>query len=477
MTLLDFRQNPFKNSHSQYNKSCLSIGVQPEYATGDVLLASCYRALRLVNRQESEIDLEQIDSLPGELTSEDGEFDMWKFLFEEALRSPERRGESRPLPQLTPLVPSLGAYSGVLGRRRSRWNPGRLAIYALASGVGPHKFPEVVRNFAATLDTSSDEDDQFAVFLDTRLSPLLGDQRNRVDDDWEAPFLNWTEVPYREETNLPLIPAEAFAQDLGQLLHLKRSLTRRQWCALVESLLRLGLSTHVLWVCRLNCHVWQSILEVLDGCNPPHKDDLGRTWWDKHLGFGAFLEGGQGSESYIRRHVESYAIARLGINLVLHGLDNAGSGWALDDQDGQPLPAATQISHMLNHVYDARRSLSEEPRSWAMSELGHILDDESSKISAKSGSPKNLKEFLDYTLRRRLSKNPSLSEHDQGYLLTKRSGSSNAPWVVRPGPVLLLALCYATCQSLPGAPITLARPGSAVFLLRCTVIHRRPSRR
>ena len=143
MTLAQFRQRPFVENHPQYERSCLSIGVQPEYATGDVLLGSCYRALQLVTVQESEVDLEDVNQLPERLGSHSGPVEMWQFVFEKTLRSPVRPRESssRPLPQLVPLVPSLGKFSGVLGRPRSRWNPGRLAIYALASGVGPGDFP------------------------------------------------------------------------------------------------------------------------------------------------------------------------------------------------------------------------------------------------------------------------------------------------------------------------------------------------
>lgn len=455
MTLAEFCQKPFQHNHPQYDNSCLSIGVQPEYATGDVLLGSCYRALGLIDIQESEVNLENIDSLPQQLETVSSEVEMWRLLFEQALRSPERPRESRALPQLTPLVPSLGAYSGVLGRPRSRWNPGKLAIYALACGIGPVGTPELLYALAAKLDVFEREDDQFAIFLDNSVSSLLGDLRNPIGDDWQPPNIEWIQVPYRQEIGPPLSPSEVFAQDLAHLLQLKDSLTRRQWCALIESLLRLGLSTHVLWICRLNYYVWQEMQKILGGGIPPTQESIEETWWQRHLGYGAFLEGGQGSDSYFSRHVESYATARLGINLVLHGLHDANYGWTLDEVNDYGLPTSYQISNMLSHVSAARESLSTDPRDWAMSELGRILDQESSKISGNSGAPKNLKEFLVHTLRRRPSKEPSLSEHDQGYLLTKLPGPLNAPWVVRPGPVLLLALSYSTWKSQEGAPVTL----------------------
>ena len=457
MTLVQFRQRPFLENHPEYERSCLSIGVQPEYATGDVLLGSCYRALQMVTVQESEVDLEDVNQLPERLGSYTGPVEMWQFVFEKALRSPVRPRESssRPLPQLVPLVPSLGKFSGVLGRPRSRWNPGRLAIYALACGVGPDDFDGTAKDLAKAIDVEEGEDDQLAVFLEQSISPLLGDQRKRVDENWTVPGLTWSQVPYRVERIDPLSPAEALAQDLRELLQLKPSLTRRQWCALVESLLRLGLSAHVLWVCRLNCEVWRSALEVLDGRDPPSEDEVERRLWSGHLGYGAFLDGGQSSDAYFRRQIESYATARLGLNLLLHALKDANVGWTLSVTGNESLPAAKQIDQLLNHISDVRTSLSSDPRSWVMSELGAILDDQSSKVSGRSGSPKNLYEFLAHTLRRRPSKDPSLNEHDQGYLLAKLRGPTNSPWVVRPGPVLLLTMCYSTWKSMHGAPVTL----------------------
>lgn len=457
MKLAQFHIDPFGQNHSQYVSSCLSIGVQPEYATGDVLLGSCYRELKLVKIQESKVNLEDVYQLPERLGSDSAPIELWDFVFDKALRSPVRPKERsfRPLPQLVPLVPSLGEFSGVLGSPRSRWNPGRLATYVLACGAGPRDFYEVARSLANAIDVAEEEDDQFAVFLEQRISPLLQDPKGTFDKDWQESGLKWSQVPYRDYAKDPLSPAEAFAQDLEELIGLKRLLTRRQWCALVESLLRLGLSAHVLWVCRLNWVVWRWALDVLGGIDPPSEDEVEHKVWSGHLGYGAFLESGQSSDSYFKRQVESYVTGRLGINLLLHALEDANAGWTLSVQGGRGLPAAKQISQLLDHIFSFRTCLHSEPKNWAMSKLGGILDDQSSKVSGRSGAPKNLYEFLAHTLRRRPSKDPLLNEHDQGYLLAKLSGAQNAPWLVRPGPVLLLAMCYATEKSMHGAPITL----------------------
>ena len=462
MTLEHFRQQPFSANHSQYDRSCLSLGVQPEYATGDVLLGSCYRVLKLATRQESEVDLEKIHELVQCLDS-DSEAGTWRFLLMDALRSPTRPGESslRPLPQLVPLVPSLGNFAGVLGRRRSRWNPGQLAMYALAAGAGPDNFRPTVEALAHSLDVVEEIDDQFANFLEGTLSPFLDEKKKPIDDNWPTPELDWSRVPYRKVRSNLLSPAEVFVQDLEQLLCLKPSLTRRQWCALFEGLLRLGLTSHVLWACRLNAVAWRFALDVLEGADAPGEQDVEATLWGGHLGHGAFLDGGQNADPYFRRQVESYSVARLGLNLLLHVLEDADVSWNCFSEGISALPAAQQLTSLFSHLSDSIKSgaldhLLPGPSSWMKSQLGRILDAESSKVSGKSaGSPKNLYEFLAHTLRRRPSKDLALKEHDQGYLLAKLSGHSNAPWVVRPGPVLLLAMCYSTYSSMQGAPVTI----------------------
>ena len=282
----------------------------------------------------------------------------------------------------------------MLGRPRSRWNPGRLAIYALACGVGPDDFPTIAKELASALDVVEGDDDEFAIFLERSISPLLGEQKRPVDDDWPVPKINWPQVTYRIEQRAPFSPAEAFAQDLRGLLRLKPSLTRRQWCALLESLLRIGLSTHVLWVCRLNSEVWRYARKVLGGCDSPSEVEVERKLWSGHLSHGAFLDGGQSSDSYFKRQVESYATARLGLNLLLHSLEDASAGWIPDVQDNQGLPAAKQLTLFLDHLSDVSSRLPSDFKSRVMSQLGKILDDQSrQRYQATLDHPKTSTSF------------------------------------------------------------------------------------
>ena len=438
------------------------MGQQPEYATGDVLLASCYRVLGLAAASESNVDLENIHRLPSLLETEAIPATAWEFIFKGALRSPRRRGErtTRPLPQVVPLVPALGNFSGVLGRPRSRWNPGMLALYTLASGTSPEFFEEAVSKFVRALDAVQDYDDEFAWFLENSLKSLPESQRTGGNSTW-LEKIDLPRIAFRDQQRDPWSPAEIFVRDLEKLIQLKPSLTRRQWCALVESLLRIGLASHVLWIGSLNSFVWECSLEVLGGGAPPSRHEIEASLWSSHARNEPYLEGGQSALPYLRRQIESYSMARLGINLLFHALEERGNPLVWPEEvSTSGLPADAQVAHFLEHLGRVRNDLGPDPRGWIASELGSTIDDLAANrgitLSGRSGGvPKNLHEFLAYTLQRRQAEEVVLKEHDQGYLLAKASSARSAPWVVRPGPVLLLAMSHVTHASMPGAPVTL----------------------
>lgn len=358
---------------------------------------------------------------------------------------------------MVPIVPALGKYCGVLGRPRSRWNPGRLAIYALASGRGPSGFRDSVESLSSGLAVNESDDDRFAFFLEKNVSALKCENAAAHATPASLSNPDWSQVPFRAKRDGVLSPAETFVEDLTELMKLKPKLTRRQWIALVESLLRLGLSTHVMWICRVNALVWEWVTGTLAGSEVIDECQIEKSLWSAHLGHGAFLDGGQSADPCFRRHVEAYMVARLGLNLTIHCITDSDPNFDLMGGSSGRLPAPGQVRNLLLRVAQFRRELVEgiQPSLWVKSALGRILDDNSSRISGRAGTSKNLYEFLAHSLRRRLVRDAEMKEHDQGYLLVKSSTSRNAPWVVRPGPALIMALCYTTHRSMNDAPVTL----------------------
>src|SRR5215212_9093161 len=116
MTVDEFKQDPSKHRHKAYENSLFST-VAPEYATGEVLLGSAYRML-LLGMRDSEVDLEHVPAVPGQVPQGFGDIALWdELLFGPGgIDSPLRGGQygSALSRQLMPIVPPVARTACVL---------------------------------------------------------------------------------------------------------------------------------------------------------------------------------------------------------------------------------------------------------------------------------------------------------------------------------------------------------------------------
>jgi hypothetical protein len=171
MNVSDFQRAPTKERHPAYTRSMLS-GTAPEYSTGEVLLASVYRAF-LLGVGESSVDLEKIKQAHEDMPNAVGGPELWSRLLTNrgGIRSPFRHGQYSPLAsqQLMPLVPSVARIAGVLGKRpRSRWNPSNLLQEVIGCGVDQSEGEALIRDLGEALSIT-EHDDLFARFTEDAL--------------------------------------------------------------------------------------------------------------------------------------------------------------------------------------------------------------------------------------------------------------------------------------------------------------------
>lgn len=459
MDIEEYSRSPFRNSHDAYRDSCFSFGIQPEYCTGEVLVGSCYRALGMVEATESSVDLGEVTKLITGLSAnlQDLDTNPWETILMGTLACPKRPNEKGTLVQLFPLVPSLSYYSGVLGKKdRSRFNAGKLILYTIAAGAGKER-EDVFCKLAEALDVNQN-DDHFAFYIEKSILEMRIESGNegRCQPNFNV-FTDNEEkrISYRDNITFPKIPAEVFVKDLEQILKLKNTLVRRQWLALLESLFRIGVASHVLWICRLNNLAWQYIQEILKGSPPPSENAIEERIWSSHLGNDAFMEAGQYATHLIKRQIQEYAIARAGINYVLFMIDNLSSD-PPSFYESEINSVSLQVHNLLAWISEKRDLLGDEPHAAVNNAVGDIVDGNIGQFAGdKSGAPKNLLEFMAHTLQKRREERERNIQYDHGYLLAQPTNAKNSPYVVRPGPVLLMAMCYCTAMEMRGAPTTL----------------------
>lgn len=437
----DYRWTRDKD-HERYRDSVL-VPVAPEWATGEVLLSGAYRKL-LLGINEAGVDRRELQDLPGRLQRPS----LWSELFTHpsGLQSPPSKKETLGLWQLMPYVPEVARYAGVLGQPRNRWDPGNLLLTTIGSGCPPAEFDARLQALAAALDVDSG-DDIFARFVEDSLRRLPGAERPQIT-------LRARHPAWRENRSGALTPAERFTRDIASVISIKPVVTRRQWTAVVEALLRVGLAAHVLWLCRLNGTVWKLAQRVIDGADVPTVQAVEDSCWLSHHE-DPLLALGLSANPLIRQAIQSFVEARIGLSLMLHALDDGGTPWS--EQIGVAQSPSSGIHRLLVHVKANSQSLQaavgRQFPAMTLSEAAAAVADANQALArGEDGFANNVNEFVRYSLSQLQPRDPELQSYDQSYILHKKTNASNAPWIVQPGPTTLVVLVATCCRATGSAP-------------------------
>jgi hypothetical protein len=459
-----FEASPTKVRHASYDNSIFA-GTAPEHSTGEVLLGSAYRKL-VLGIDDKQVDLNDVLRLtkarPGQITSQA----LWEnmLLGKGGVRSPVKPGQTGAQPglQLMPIVPSAARVACVLGQRmRNRWEPSNLLVEAIGAARGPVEGGDFARAFAAALAIGPD-DDIFARLLDAEILDSLAQlDLSPPGSALDARLGSERARSFRNSVSKEILsPAERFCCDLESVILLKQVLTRRQWTVLVESVLRLGLGMHALWVCHINWVAWQIVLRVASGATIPTDQELEKEIWESHYEQRPLLEIGAPATELFARLIENYAYGRLGLNILFHKMQDANVPWSGGTIGLSANPAngaIAQIRTFLNHIAVSRSAIDPtDAGAWLKKRLCDLFDQSSDLrqlAKCKSTWSRNLIFFARHSLGQIETKDPELRSYDQSYLVA--SAGRGRPLRVQPGPAMLITLVHACCKSQHDLPVSL----------------------
>ena len=446
MKIEDFIKKPFSNDCHEYGCSLLDISPKPEYATGEVVLAS---TLRRIGFSESGVSEKKVYSNGTNLEKnlrkqkrpnvEEGAsyvgFDLWGSIVHEAIKSPKKpqQSESRFL-QISPLVPDASLYSSTSRVRGKSWNPGRLIEKIVI--LGSENDAAANKNWKEFFNALSvgENDDVWARFLQMEFTAW----RSETNIKWTEPSkLKAPQVSNKFLLKESQIPAQQFVSDLLKIVELKDYLTRRQWISMVESILRVGSATHVLWLCRANEKCFELIYNLLEGGEVKKDYNLNKIF----SGGAGFWRYGQLAYNTINDLASGFMRSRLGINLIILHLKEAGckvSDKCLSDEKS--------FAQFLKQIESFREKISfKDFRESFQKAL---------EINKKEIGKSKVVEFVRSVLGQRQTNEHGLESYDQGFYLGKKGDYRSSPWIVSMGPVAVISIAYA-CTSLKDGPATI----------------------
>jgi len=186
----------------------------------------------------------------------------------------------------------------------------------------------------------------------------------------------------------------------------------------------------------------------------PTIEEVEVSCWLGHGKGEPLLELGEDSRRPIGKWLRRYLIARIGFSVVLHAAESAGlevEGEVLRASDTDPEQAASvKVARFLRWVWENSDAINGAARSMykvSVVELASgLADSKPEYLNCKAGPADNAKEFLRYAMGQLRPKREELRAYDQSYLTYKRGRSPNSPWIVDPGPALLLLLVHVACS-------------------------------
>lgn len=443
MSLQDFLSSPWKISFPLYEESAFNIRPAPEFSTAEVMVASLYRAAGFAEFSEAKVpklgrEFDKQSQASKNKKNETGQIkhDTWRTILHGVLESPKQPNQSsKRFLQLTPLVPDIALYSGSARLVGNPWNPGALVQRMIAMGTGSIGEANKIWDNLYDALSISESDDVWARWLQSEF-----DRRKKMDMPWHKSKLpNYPGMP-EPEKNILNYPAKQFVSDLYAVMSAKNRMTRRQWISLLEAILRLASTTHVLWLCSVNDRLWM-VMKAILGQGDVKVPETASEVREKCLdGEARYLSYGNPAIPIIKDYASRYLVARAGINLTLWALQENGVSL-------KGLQSPEQFLALFNELKKHKDALVSQD---FFSRFDGIVEQEIRAINCKKGIGSNLVEFCRHTLGQRETTDETLRGYDQSYFLHRRGKSRNSPWVLSLGPVAILAVVHCCLHVVSG---------------------------
>lgn len=432
------------SSHEAFEESSFNIRPAPEFATGEVVMASLYRASGFESVSEKsvpasgrELDKEANRARRREAGSGQIQPDTWRTVLDRVIQSPKvAQQSSRRFLSLSPIVPDVSIYSGSARLTGNAWNPGQLVQRMIQLGASSEVAAKETWTQLHNALSVGNDDDVWARWLESEF-----EGRRQGGVEWKPTKLDdkFRGLPAADRGAVSY-PARQFVIDLQGIIDAKETMTRRQWVSLMESVLRIGTVSHVVWLCGVNDRLWRVIAGIL-GHGEERVPSNRAGFIEQVLAVRPrTLSYGNLAIPTLRDCASRYLSARLGINRIL---------WALAEV-GTNVPRLESIDDYRNLVDVVQSKKKALVQKGVLVSYFKLLDQEARTINCKKGIGSNLIEFCQYTLGQRQTLDPTLRGYDQGYFLKKRGSHRAAPWVLSPGPVAILAMAHCCLHEARG---------------------------
>ena len=346
-----------------------------------------------------------------------------------------RQAAKHDIAYVIPFIPSIALFStprrvtkrneGDSSEQDRSWKPGLFIKECLSYSLPSEQLDAFFKEVQSAVMVS-DADDLFARFITEKTDAALQDHLDVRIADKLSPdaYRHGREcfMPQTVRNRIAVAPFKRFADDIRAVLSVKPCVSRRQFMAMLESILRIGTSAHVLWMCNINRRLEKDLFALFNGGEGEFTD--AQLFDALNMPSSGILSYGINFQSRMKEFFKAYERSTKRLSFLLYRLKEVAS-----------LPRETYDWSSPNPAF-----LTEYEADFSR----HYLDAIKKYTLKVDCQATHLLRFVQTALSQ--NNQPSserYSRYDQSYLLRHRTHSNRSAVIVNAGAVTLMSLVHA----------------------------------
>lgn len=424
----------------------------PEQCSGEMLSAELQREFCFQPLDDALIQNTGSRLLKELRKSQDADAIWLSHFFDVIARYPvqARQAAKHDIAYVIPFIPSIALFStprrvtkrneGDTSEQDRSWKPGPFIKECLSYCVPQERLDDFFREVQSAV-LVSDGDDLFARFMTETIDAALQKYLDfRISDKLSLDaYKHGREcfMPQAVRDRISIAPFKRFADDLKAILAVKHRIPRRQFMAMLESIVRIGTAAHVLWMCNINKRLEKDLFTLFK------KDD--GTYLETQL-FDALNMPAVGIMSYgmnfqtrMKEFFKSYEYSTKRLSFLLYRLKEVAALPAQTYDWSSPESFVRSVNGINEYIKTNPVFLDDYETDFSK----HYLDAIKKYTLRIDCQATHLLRFVQTTLsQNNQPSNERYSRYDQSYLLRHRTHSNRSAIIVNAGAVTLMSLVH-----------------------------------
>lgn len=437
----------------------------PEQCSGEMLVAELQRVFCFHDLDDAFIQ-NTGSALLKELRKATDKDSVWlSNYFEQIARYPvsAKQASKHDIPYVIPLIPSIAMFSSP--RRVTKrnagddssadrsWKPGLFIKECLSYCVREEEMQGLFSEIQSALKVHNEGGDLFAKFLDVKVTDALERLVNvKVEEKSlgdSIPECKACIMPQGVRDGIVYAPFKRFAEDIKAVVAVKDCVSRRQFMAMLEAVVRLGTSAHVLWTCS----VYQKLEKIITSLISGARSEIGEADIQSILDIpeSGIFNYGVNFQLRLKEFFKDYELSSQRLNFLLYRIKNsngynpANLDWSTPSRLIKSVASISEYVKSHPEFYEEYEKEFSEYYRESIKRFSLSVDSQST----------HLLRFVMTTLSQNMQpKEVRFARYDQSYMVRHRTHSLRSASIINAGAVTLMTLVH--CCSYKNSTVLLS---------------------